>query len=510
MLQTKHETSYLPEQVVRIIKETSKGLKVFFPLILIFISLLSVSAQAQSSEIEIRILSIEPPRVKITGQLKEGRSDWSFRNTYAGVDGLAERIENLDFKDKDGNKVIFKKLVSGEYQTESNATKFSYELKLEPPVDTSDSAFVSWLTKERGLLLLGDMLPLSSNEEKTIRVKFILPDKWKIASVEKEIDENNFEIKKLSRTVFVVSEDLRKREVRLGEMDFTLVSSGEWAFTDEEIFAESLKVLNEHKRVWGGVPSQKAMFLLLPFPRPFGATRWSAETRGTTVILLSGKLPTKLAAMLQLNTPLTHELFHLWLPNALSLEGQYDWFYEGFTLYQALRAGMRLDYFSFEDYLKSLARAYDAYRNEQKRDKLSLPEISKQRWAGANDLIYNKGMLTAFLYDLTLKYSSNNKFALEDCFRRMFKSDKFTSGKDSNAVVIEHLSSFQGMKDFVTSYIEKPATIDLPTTLAPFGLIVEQVNGKTLVKVNKKLSRSQRALLKNLGYNENLFRDNSK
>lgn len=478
--------------------------KVILTLTIILAAFLLTSAQ--NSNVQITVISLESPaRAKIEGQLKQSRNDWSFRQTYAGVSGLAERIESVNFTDDKGNRIAFKKLVSGEYQTESAAAKFSYEIKLEPPADTSDSAYVSWLTDERGLFLTNDLLPLALQDEKTVSVKFVLPAKWRVFAVEKEKEENVFEVEDISRAVFVAGERLRKKTTRLGEMDFDFVVDGEWMFTDEEVRAEAFKVLNEYKKVWGGFPSRRSMFLLLPFPRPFGAIRWSAETRGSTVILLSGKMPAKLAAMLQLNTPLTHELFHLWLPNALSFDGQYDWFYEGFTLYQALRAGMRLDYFSFQDYMDSVARAYDAYQINGERDKFSLPDASKERWAGANDLIYNKGMLTAFLYDLTLRQKS--KKSLDDIFRELFKlASEESAIRDGNRAVIEVLSRYEGMKEFVNRYIEKPNTIDLQAALAPFGLYVVKENGKTIVKVNKKLSRSESDLLKKLGYNETLNR----
>jgi hypothetical protein len=471
---------------------------------------LSASAQAQNSNVEISVLSLTPvARVKIVGQIKQGRSDWSFEKSYAGVRGLAERIENLNFTDDNGNKIQFAQFIAGEYQTKSAATKFSYEMKLEPPKDTSDSAFVSWLIAERGLLLPGDLLPLSFGNDKTllpVSVKFVLPEKWRVVSVEKEKVENSFEVKDLPRSVFVVGADLRKTTQKLSDMDFSFVTAGEWAFTDEAAMLKAIEILTEHRKTWGSSPSAHSMLLMLPFPRPLGITRWSAETRGQTVVLLSGKMLTEFSAMLQLNMPLTHELFHLWLPNALALDGQYDWFYEGFTLYQALRAGVRLNYFLLPEYFSVLCRAYDAYQDEKSRDTKSLLEVSKQRWLGANALIYNKGVLTAFLYDLTLRQKSNNKLSLDDLFRELFKAAKSATKKDGNDVVIETLSRYESMKDFVAQYIENPSVIDFSMALLPFGLIPKEDNGKLVIKVNKNLTSQQRALLKNLGYNEILYR----
>src|SRR5256714_7111637 len=128
------------------------------------------------------------------------------------------------------------------------------------------------------------------------------------------------------------------------------------------------------------MPAKKAMLVLFPFRQQFGPSQWRAETRGRTVTLLMGKLPSKVSALAQLSTPLTHELFHLWVPNGLALNGDYDWFYEGFTIYEAARTAVRLDLLTFTEFLNAIARAYDGYRLGNDADRLSLIDASKRRW----------------------------------------------------------------------------------------------------------------------------------
>ena len=43
------------------------------------------------------------------------------------------------------------------------------------------------------------------------------------------------------------------------------------------------------------------------------------------------------------------------MPNSLKLEGDYDWFFEGFTLYMALRTALELKVIDFKGFLKTLA-----------------------------------------------------------------------------------------------------------------------------------------------------------
>jgi predicted metalloprotease with PDZ domain len=220
-------------------------------------------------------------------------------------------------------------------------------------------------------------------------------------------------------------------------------------------------------------------------------------------MLLSGRSPSKTAALAQLSVPLSHELFHLWVPNGLpTLEGNYDWFYEGFTMYQAMRAGLRLRLLTFPDYLNAMGRAYDIYRSARDSDKLSLLAASQQRWAGSTMLVYNKGMLAAFLYDLTLRQSSNGKRTLDDAYRELFRRHHAAApGTDGNAAVIDVLNSQTGMQDFTRRYVESAGTIDLESAIAPFGLRVERGGARTRVTVADSLTRNQRDLLRKFGYN---------
>jgi predicted metalloprotease with PDZ domain len=112
--------------------------------------------------------------------------------------------------------------------------------------------------------------------------------------------------------------------------------------------------------------------MVVPYPGEVGPENWSAETRGNVVVLLLGRKASRKRVLTQLGIVCSHELFHLWVPNGLELKGDYDWFFEGFTLYRALRTDLRLGLISFNDYLDTIARVYDSYRAAPDRDRLSL------------------------------------------------------------------------------------------------------------------------------------------
>jgi predicted metalloprotease with PDZ domain len=117
-------------------------------------------------------------------------------------------------------------------------------------------------------------------------------------------------------------------------------------------------------------------------------------------------------------------------------------------------------------------------------------------------LVYNKGMLVAFLYDLTLRQRSNGKRTLDDAYRELFRRYHATEQqRDGNAAVLAVLNSQTEMQDFTRRFVESAGTVDLASLIAPFGLRVERGGARTHVTVSDSLTRGQRDLLREFGYN---------
>lgn len=464
------------------------------------------AARAETLTARISVISTTPARVRVEGERGQPTRAWSFRNIYANVMNLGERIENLKLYDGGGAEVQVRRLAPGEYDAAVAASRFVYEMKLDAPLFEGDAAHVSWLTPERGFLMLGDLLPLAGGEQASgARVTLSLPEKWAIASSTKASAAGSFELADFERAVFFVGQNLRERRGRVGSMEFHFVTAGEWAFSDEEAMDVAERILKEHAETFGGAAGESVMLALSPFPRAAGADRWSAETRGTTVTLLVGKSPSRTAALAQLSFPLAHELFHLWVPNALRLDGSYDWFYEGFTLYQALAAAVRLELLTFQDYLNAMARAFDAYKTSQGREQLSLLKASERRWTLSPSLVYNKGMLVAFLYDLTLRQQTKNKRSLPDVYRELFRLARASQARrDGNSAALAALNGAGDVQALTRRYVEDAGEIELQSAVAPFGLRVETFGARTRISVTDSLSGSQRDLLRKFGYNEKL------
>ena len=500
----------IPKQA-RTLPAIPLGLVMSFVLFLL-VGVSQAEVSAQSMDVHVTVLSVSPPRVRIEGKRVVATREWSFRNSYAGMLGLGERITSLTLKDSSGVDVPVRKLASGEYEAASSAIGWVCEVKLDPPTIATDAAYVSWLASDRGYLMLGDLLPRavegSSLSESASLVRFSLPSAWKAFSNEPMRSDGVYEVKDADDAVFFVGKDLRERHERVGQIECSLVTEGTWAFSDQEVMAIVVRILREYVTRVGSSPGSRVAILLSHFPSSVGAQRWSAETRGSTVTLLSGESPSNVAGLAQLSTPLTHEIFHFWVPNGLRLAGNYDWFYEGFTLYEALCVAQRLGYLTFQDYLNAIGRAFDAYSSSKEGRTLSLIEASQRRWIGPPTLVYQKGMLIAFLYDLSLRQLTRGKRSLDDFYRTLFRESTASSvRRDGNEVVLGILRSQDKLQEFVRKYIENADDIDLQEMIAPFGLTVERKGGRTQIDVSGKLSSQERDLLRAFGYNKETRRD---
>jgi predicted metalloprotease with PDZ domain len=473
-----------------------------------------LEAHAQPPRISIRVVSKPAPLAIIEGTGSPTTS-WSFRDTYAGVIGLGRRIGKFELIDGNGAPVSVRTIAPGQFESAIPAVRFRYEMNLSPPAFASDSARVSWLTSERGLLMLRDLLPLAveagrveKRERAQLRVE--VPDGWSVNSNERLSASGEFDLADSDNAVFAVGPHIRLTKRSVAGLNLNFLGDGDWAFTDEEALDLGAKILNAHREVIGGFPTSQATLIVFPFPQAVAGQVWAAEARANTVTVLIGKLPSKVGALAQLSTPLSHELLHLWVPNGLELEGDYDWFYEGFTVYQAAVTAVRLGLLTFPEFLTAISRAYDAYAGAPDRDRRSLVDASRTRWTGGSSAVYSKSMVVALLYDLSLRRQSRGKRSLNNVYRKLF--EEYRSNKpdttrpkpviDGNDAVGALLGAEGGMQDFVDRYIRNPGSINLQTELEEAGLQVETFALRTRISVNEKLSKPQRDLLRELGYND--------
>src|SRR5688500_20073568 len=85
------------------------------------------------------------------------------------------------------------------------------------------------------------------------------------------------------------------------------------------------RVMEKYVELTGYRLPVRPMIMIAPLPVATGVTKWRAQTRGSTVLLLMDPQAQVAKWKVQLEIIFTHEVLHLWVPNALRLRGDYVW-----------------------------------------------------------------------------------------------------------------------------------------------------------------------------------------
>lgn len=458
--------------------------------------LTSVSGQPK---VRVRISISAPSRVNVEVTSLTVQEWWSFRNSYANVLGLADRIEEFDATSQEGHKIEVKRLASGEFRAAQGVTNYSYSVNLPAP-EAGTMSHVSWLANECGFLMFADLLPSNLGKENGQRngllAEFTLPQGWTIGSAVSP-DNNRYIVDDPVNSVFLVGRSLRRVGKTVEGMPLELIVEGQWPLADSKVLSAAAGVLKRYAALTRFRLPQKSVVMLAPFPVSKAATQWKAETRGSSVVLLVDPKADFATWVGQFGVIFTHELLHLWIPNSLRLDGDYDWFFEGFTLYEGLQTALDLKLINFGEYLDTLARVYDSYLSYS--DDGSLLQASERRWTSSTSLVYDKGMLVAFLYDLIVRLESGGKATLSDCYPPLFSYYR-DKPANANEVIMKLLSATPSTRDFPQIYIKNKGRLELEQVLTRFGFKMDSSGPRSRLLVGKVLTKEQRELLRSLGY----------
>lgn len=473
-----------------------------FPLIFAVFThvLFSLSVAAQDFEVKVKIAAPNQTQAHIETHFPNGAGEkrLSFLQNYADAAGLDSRIQNLKIKDDKNREVKFAESSGGEFRAAAAFSTVFYDLNLSAPENILTAAHISWLTETHGVLMLNDLLPDFGG--RAAKVSFELPENWKISTSEKRAGEKTFQVNNIQNAVFLIGTNWRESSLLIGESSLTFASAGDWKFTAAEAIGLSSQILTEYRKIFGAIPEKNINVFLLRPPREIGFGRWRAETRGASVTILSSPTDFESQAIQRLHEQLRHELFHIWVPNNLSLSGDYAWFYEGFTQYAALKIGLKLNRITFPNFLNTLEQAVAL--SGSRKQPVSLLEASSQRWNAANSGVYSEGMLIAFLCDTALLRESRGKLDVLEVFRQVYQKHRLPNNRtDANAAILKILQSYKQLVPIVEKYIKGADKINLAKDLEATGIeAVPSGNGQKL-QIKAKLQSREKDLLNKLGYN---------
>jgi predicted metalloprotease with PDZ domain len=453
----------------------------------------SVAAQQGTTRIKLGLSGADVVRIDL--YLQEPVKRWSFLNNYGAVMNLGSRIHDVKARGINGQPVSVRNIAPGEFRSEEEIAEFSYNVRLTNP-RAGDVAHVSWLTPESGLLMFADLLPRDLTASQSI-AEFRLPDMWGVQTAQAENEKHQFVVGDPVKAVFLVGKSQRKVSRTIEGMEIDFVFTGNWPFKEDKVAKGGSKLLKKYLALTDFRLPRKSVVIIAPMPVANSALKWTAETRGSTVIVLLDPRAPFRNWVAQLEVIFAHELFHLWVPNSLRLEGDYDWFFEGFTLYQALLTARELELISFQEYLNTLSRVYDSYRSSA--DHLSLIEASEQRWSGSGSTVYDKGMLVAFLYDLMLREESGGKSGVAEKYRELFRQYTVNAA-NGNEAIISLLTTSSATAEFLKLYVENKKSLELEQSLTRYGFSTVSNGTQTHLRVADNPSEAQSRLLRTLGY----------
>lgn len=450
-------------------------------------------AGAQDVEISVKI---KPQSAEIKGKVFKGEMPptiW-FLDAYGEIDGLHDRLSVVYFYDKQGFLIARRRLTSSDTIKTANIGGFAYSIDLKPRQSPFAAAHMSWLTDSRGILMLDDLLPQMKGKSAKIAIE--VPLGWKVVTSETELSPNVFTVQNLEKSVFYLGKDLRIIKTQAA----TLVNTGgDWHFKDSEAAAMLSAIASDYEKVFGPLKSNNNIVRITEFPTEQIMGSWEADTRGQSVTIVSADMPFRNMSLQRLHEQLRHELFHLWVPNGVNLTGNYDWFYEGFALYQSLKTGVASNQLRFEDYLNSISQAYAIDSAAAKR--ISLIDASKERWAGQNNTnVYARGMLAAFACDLAMLRVSGGKQNVTNLIAAIIRRHSHPAAQaDANTAIIAELRSRPELIPIVDKMIAGDQPFEFPELLNAAGLEVENDGPQKTIKTVAKPNGKQKDFLKRLG-----------
>jgi len=463
---------------------------------LIFLTFPTVAVHCTNLKPLVKISIERPSEVTIEAEMPQPGREWSFRNAYAGALNLGDRIDKFEVLGPAQEILPVRRITAGEYRTDQLVQRFRYTVNASSR-GAAEVAHVTWLSDDYGCLLLADLLPtLFDGVELSVELK--LPSQWSAQFVGSTDANGRAVISKPEDGVFLVGPNLRKQSQSINGQRINLALVGEWRVSDGTIMESAQKVFAHYLGLTQHKLSDDPLLIVVPY-RFSGGNSWRAQTRGANVVLAMDPGAGFRNWKGQLSVIFTHEFFHLWVPNSLGLKGDYDWFFEGFTLYEALLTALQLKLIKFQEYLDTLARVYDSYLSYP--DDLSLIEASERRWTSSFPLVYDKGMLVALQYDLIVRTESDGRANLSDLYHRLFNQPQ-TQANDANTAIIGLLDSSVSDKEFSSRYVEKKGTLDLTSSLRQYGIVVDSSGKRTAITIDRNLNNKQLRVLRSLGYRQ--------
>ncbi len=356
--------------------------------------------------------------------------------------------------------------------------------------------------RDWGVFYTGRSLFVMSDDKKeNVKVRFDIPNDWKVSSSWEQSDDGPFEYlinnqTELSDSMFFAG---THEEFIIQRDDFELV----FAFGGEEIVEQKKSftdmaegILDYYIDLMGGVPNpspdnvfKKSIVIMN------SSSQTDGEVIGNNISILLEKDGDDMSQLIA-RFIFAHEFFHLWNAKSFSPEeDDCEWFKEGFTNYYTLKALFHIGYLNEETYLKVLNDLfYQRYHNDNGVGQLSMTqgEEKHDHWG----LIYSGGFFAGIAQDMIIRSSTDNKKNLDGVMRKLFKK----YGGTNNGYNLDELqflmsqASGSDQADFFNTYIKGVERIPLSHYLQMGGFNAKEENGTISITIKKDRSSMEKQM----------------
>jgi predicted metalloprotease with PDZ domain len=369
-----------------------------------------------------------------------------------------------------------------------------------------EGPFSSMLDSEHAFLNLAMLLfYLPKDRGRETRVKILLPEGWKLATLlDGEGDE--FPAKDYDSLADSPVEAGHFAEFsytqELSHPDASPEPGGKRATFHVVIHADPAdysagrlldsirKITAEETALMHDLPFERYTFIL-DFPREAGPSGGMEHRNGAAITVPASVMR---GGQGYLEDVLAHEFFHAWnvkriRPQSLEpidyIHGNDTrdlWFCEGLTSTYAELVLLRAGLINRETFYNRLASAIQVLQERPARRYQSVETSGREAWLEKyadyyrperSVSYYNKGELLGFLLDLGIRNASHNRASLDDVMRRLnqdfARQGRFYTLADLRAIISQFAPSFD-VDRFLADYVQGTQELDYATYLGYAGV----------------------------------------
>jgi len=287
-----------------------------------------------------------------------------------------------------------------------------------------------------------------------------------------------------------------RAEFTVSGVTHEMVISGVHRTDLERLCRDLTRVCEQHVSLFGDLPLQRYLFLVLAVGEGYGGLEHRASTslvcsRNDLPRIGEGEVTNGYRQFLGL---CSHEYFHLWNVKRISprvfleqgLEQEVHtrllWVFEGITSYYDDLALVRSGVIPTDSYLELLARNITRLTRTSGRLKQTLEDSSFDAWTkfykqdenAPNAIVsyYTKGSIVALALDLTIRLETDGEKSLDDLMRALWSRYGKTGqgvGEDEVEALMSEIAGV-ALDDFFNQALRSTNDLDLEALLQPFGV----------------------------------------